>query len=206
MKKKPYKPKSYEQHPGQRIQIDVKVVFLRCISNPQLKLYQYTTIDEYSRYHVLNAYEEQSSFFLPPADFLTKVVTHFARKGIPVEFIQTDNGFEFINRFFNNKRDLEPLFQSTARHPCVHYKLIRPHTPRHNGQVERSHFKVQKRFYATRCSIPSLTLVGSCLLAKVAVTPVPCLLFIGLLPERPILPSPICLTNLQKNTIQPLPQ
>ena len=45
--------------------------------------------------------------FFSPADFLTKVVTHFTRKGIPVEFIQTDNGFEFIYRFINNKCDLE---------------------------------------------------------------------------------------------------
>ena len=54
-KKKPYKPKPYEQmqYPGQRVQIDVKVVPRRCIADPELKLYQYTAIDEYSRYRVL---------------------------------------------------------------------------------------------------------------------------------------------------------
>ena len=55
-KKKPYRPKPYEQmqYPGQRVQIDVKVVPRRCIADAQLKLYQYTAIDEYSRYRVLS--------------------------------------------------------------------------------------------------------------------------------------------------------
>ena len=146
-KKKPYKPKPYEQmqYPGQRVQIDVKVVPRRCIADPQLKLYQYTAIDEYSRYRVLGAYEEQSVF--SSADFLSKVVTHFARKGVTVECIQTDNGFEFTNRFSSSQRDLETLFEATARQLGI--QLIRPYTPRHNGKVERSHREDQKRFYDT---------------------------------------------------------
>lgn len=53
-KKKTYVPKPYEQiqYPRQRIQIDVKVVPRQCIADPELKLYQYTAIDEYSRYRV----------------------------------------------------------------------------------------------------------------------------------------------------------
>ena len=68
-KKKPYKPKPYEQmqYPGQRVQIDVKVVPRRCIADPQLKLYQYTAIDEYSRYRVLGAYRNRVPF--PPRTF-----------------------------------------------------------------------------------------------------------------------------------------
>ena len=58
--RKKYHPKPYEQmqYPGQRIQIDVKVVPRRCIADPEIKLYQYTAIDEYSRYRVLGAYPE----------------------------------------------------------------------------------------------------------------------------------------------------
>ena len=147
-KKKPYKPKPYEQmqYPGQRVQIDVKVVPRRCIADPQLKLYQYTAIDEYSRYRVLGAYEEQSTF--SSADFLSKVVKHFARKGVAVECIQTDNGFEFTNRFSSSQGDLETLFEATARQLGIRHKLIRPYTPRHNGKVERSHREDQKRFYS----------------------------------------------------------
>ena len=125
----------------------VKVVPRRCIADLQLKLYQYTAIDEYSRYRVLGAYEEQSTF--SSADFLSKVVKHFARKGVAVECVQTDNGFEFTNRFSSSQGDLETLFEATARQLGIRHKLIRPYTPRHNGKVERSHREDQKRFYDT---------------------------------------------------------
>ena len=146
--KKKYRPKPYEQmqYPGQRIQIDVKVVPRYCIADPQLKLYQYTAIDEYSRYRILGAYPEQSTY--SSADFLRKVVASFARRGVKVECVQTDNGFEFTNRFSNSKRDLQTLFERTAAELGVFHKLIRPYTPRHNGKVERSHREDQKRFYS----------------------------------------------------------
>ena len=146
--KKKYRPKPYEQmqYPGQRIQIDVKVVPRYCIADPQLKLYQYTAIDEYSRYRILGAYSEQSTY--SSADFLRKVVAAFARKGVKVECVQTDNGFEFTNRFSNSKRNLPTLFERTASELGVFHKLIRPYTPRHNGKVERSHREDQKRFYS----------------------------------------------------------
>ena len=150
VKKKPYKPKPYEQmqYPGQRVQIDVKVVPRRCIADPQMKLYQYTAIDEYSRYRVLAAYEEQSTD--SSADFLSKVAAHFARKGITIECVQTDNGFEFTNRFSNSRRDLQTLFEARAKELGIRHKLIRPYTPRHNGKVERSHREDQRRFYDVR--------------------------------------------------------
>ena len=146
--KKKYKPKPYEQmqYPGQRVQIDVKVVPRSCIADPLLKLYQYTAIDEYSRYRILGAYAEQSTY--SSADFLRRVVTAFQRKGVKVECVQTDNGFEFTNRFSNSKRDIPTLFEDTAKELGIRHKLIRPYTPRHNGKVERSHREDQKRFYA----------------------------------------------------------
>lgn len=146
---KKYVPKPYEQmqYAGQRIQIDVKRVPRSCIADPELRLFQYTAIDEYSRLRYLGAYEEQSTY--SSADFLQKVVTWFKRKGIRIECIQTDNGFEFTNRFANTKRDLPTLFECTATELGIYHKLIRPYTPRHNGKVERSHREDQKRFYST---------------------------------------------------------
>ncbi|MDO5601136.1 MAG: hypothetical protein Q4G07_00060 [Oscillospiraceae bacterium] len=43
-----YKPKPYQQmtYPGQRVQIDVKLVPKACITDPELRLFQYTAIDE----------------------------------------------------------------------------------------------------------------------------------------------------------------
>ena len=148
--KKKYTPKPYEQmqYPGQRVQIDVKVVPRSCIADPELKLYQYTAIDEYSRYRILGAYPEQSTY--SSADFLTKVTEAFRRKGVKVECVQTDNGFEFTNRFSNSKRDIPTLFENTAAALGIRHKLIRPYTPRHNGKVERSHREDQKRFYDIR--------------------------------------------------------
>lgn len=145
--KKKYKPKPYEQmqYPGQRIQIDVKVVPRSCIADPHLKLYQYTAIDEYSRYRILGAYPEQSTY--SSADFLRVVVDAFARKGVKVECVQTDNGSEFTNRFSGPTSDRKSLFQTTAEQLGIRHKLIRPYTPRHNGKVERSHREDQKRFY-----------------------------------------------------------
>ena len=148
-KKKKYVAKPYQQmtHPGERIQIDVKVVPRRCKTDPSLRLFQYTAIDEFTRLRYLGAYEEQSTY--SSADFLKKAVAWYARRGIKIQCVQTDNGFEFTNRFSNSKRDLPTLFETTAAHLGIRHKLIRPYTPRHNGKVERSHREDQKRFYDT---------------------------------------------------------
>ena len=145
--KKKYQPKPYEKmtHPGERVQIDVKVAPRCCIADPELRLFQYTAIDEYSRLRFLGAYPEQSTY--SSADFLKKAVSWFARRGVHVECIQTDNGFEFTNRFSPSKKNLLTLFEATAIQLHIRHKLIRPYTPRHNGKVERSHREDQKRFY-----------------------------------------------------------
>ena len=66
-----------------------------------------------------------------------------------MECVQTDNGFEFTNRFSNSKRDIQTLFEATLVARGIRHKLIRPYTPRHNGKVERSHREDQKRLYDT---------------------------------------------------------
>lgn len=73
--KNTYKPKPYEQmtYPGQRVQVDVKVVPRKCIADPELRLFQYTAIDEFTRLRFLAAYLEQSTY--SSADFLRKLRT-----------------------------------------------------------------------------------------------------------------------------------
>lgn len=146
---KKYIPKPYEQmeYPGQRVQIDVKVVPRACIADPELRLFQYTAIDEYSRLRFLGAYEEQTTW--SSADFLKKAAAFFARRGIKVECVQTDNGFEFTNRLHNKNSSLPTLFEKAAAQLGIRNKYIRPFTPRHNGKVERSHREDQKLFYNT---------------------------------------------------------
>lgn len=61
-----YAAKPYEQmqHPGQRIQIDVKFVPSVCLVNGAKgqRFYQYTAIDEFSRWRFVEAFEEHSSY------------------------------------------------------------------------------------------------------------------------------------------------
>ena len=61
-----YIPKPYEQmlFPGQRVQIDVKFVPAACVvgSAEGQKFYQYTAIDEYSRYRYIEAFDEHSTY------------------------------------------------------------------------------------------------------------------------------------------------
>ena len=147
-KKKAYKPKSYEQttYPGQRVQVDVNVVPRRCIADQELRLFQYTAIDEFTRLRFLAAYPEQSTY--SSADFLKRLFKWYARRGIQVECVQTDNGFEVTNRFSNSKRDISTLFEATAAELGICHKLIRPYTPRRNGKVECSRRENQNRFYS----------------------------------------------------------
>lgn len=147
-KKKAYAPKPCQQmtHTGERIQVDVKVVPRRRIADPELRLFQYTAIDEFSRLRFLAAYPEQSTY--SSADFLKRLVKWYPRRGIYVECLQSDNGFEFTNRFSNSKRDISTLFEKIATQLGVRHKLFRPYTPRHNGKVELA-TGGQKRFYSS---------------------------------------------------------
>lgn len=59
-KKSIYKPQPCEQmtYPGQRVQVDVKAVPRKCIANLELRLFQYTAIDEFTHLRVLAVYPE----------------------------------------------------------------------------------------------------------------------------------------------------
>lgn len=143
-----YIPKPYEQmtYPGQRIQVDVKFVPSACLKNSAVigkQFFQYTAIDEYSRWRFVEAFEEHNTY--SSALFLEHLVKAFP---VPIECVQTDNGTEFTNRFTSH-RDRPTLFQARLAQHGIMHKLIRPYTPRHNGKVERSHRKDNERFYAT---------------------------------------------------------
>lgn len=113
-KKTVYELKPYEQmtYPGQRVQIEVKAVPRRCITDPKRRLFQYTAIDEFTKLRFLAAYLEQSTF--SSSDFLKRLLKWYARRGIRVKCIQTYNGFAFTNRFPNSKRNLPTLFEPTS--------------------------------------------------------------------------------------------
>lgn len=142
-----YIPKPYQlmYRPGERIQIDVKHVPAACLVGAAKgkKYYQYTAIDEFSRFRYLEAFEECSTY--SSTQFLKNMLKAFPFK---VECVQTDNGFEFTKRFGGDKNS-PSLFESELLKQNILHKLIRPYTPRHNGKVERSHRKDNEYFYAT---------------------------------------------------------
>ena len=144
-----YIPKPYEQmlYPGQRVQIDVKQVPSACIvGQPEgTKFYQYTAIDEFSRFRYLEAFEEASTY---SSDlFLQHLIKAFPFK---IECVQTDNGFEFTKRFNSKAKDKDlTRFEKRLHEFQIEHKKIKPFTPRHNGKVERSHRKDNEYFYAT---------------------------------------------------------
>ena len=153
-KKETSKPYEKMQYPGQRVQIDVKFVPSACLTDEAKidgGLYQYTFIDEYSRFRILEAFPEHSTY--SSAQFILNCVKKFP---YVIECVQTDNGFEFTNRLNSNGSDRETLFEATLKKLCIRHKLIKPMTPRHNGKVERSHRKDNEYFYAKH-SFYSLT-------------------------------------------------
>lgn len=143
-----YVPKPYEKmfYPGQRVQIDVKVVPSACIVGDASgqKFYQYTAIDEYSRFRYLEAFQEQSSY--SSAVFVEHLLKKFPFK---IECIQTDNGQEFTKTYGNTKNPKPTMFENKLNQLGIRHKLIKVYTPRHNGKVERSHRKDNEYFYAT---------------------------------------------------------
>ena len=139
-----YVPKPYEPmyYPGQRVQVDVKFVPASCLVGDAKgeKFYQYTAIDEYSRFRYLEAFSEHSTY--SSKVFLEHMLKAFKFK---VECVQTDNGAEFTRHLSNEK---PTLFEQTLASHGIRHKRIRVFTPRHNGKVERSHRKDNEYFYA----------------------------------------------------------
>lgn len=141
-----YIPKPYEtmNYPGQRVQVDVKHVPAACLVGEAAgrKFYQYTAIDEYSRFRYLEAFEEASTY--TSTVFLEHMLKAFP---FAVECVQTDNGFEFTKRFGGDINS-PTMFERELNKRAIRHKFIRPYTPRHNGKVERSHRKDNEYFYA----------------------------------------------------------
>lgn len=142
-KHKGYKPKPYERaaYPGQKVQLDVKYVPSYCVTNGR-KYYQYTAIDECTRFVYREMYEEHSTY--SSKDFLLKLIEYYP---FPIREIQTDNGREFTNAYMAVKTDTKSLFEIALEELDIKYHRIRVATPRHNGKVERQHRIDEARFY-----------------------------------------------------------
>jgi transposase len=145
-KKAPKKqPKPYQraEYPGQKVQIDVKYVPSCCVVTGGEKYYQFTAVDECTRWAYREMYNELSTY--SARDFLVKLVTS---SPFPIRAVQTDNGTEFTNALLIIKSKHKSLFEQALEYMGILYQRIRIATPRHNGKVERQHRTDQLRFYA----------------------------------------------------------
>ena len=142
-KRQGYKPKLYKRadYPGQKVQIDVKYVPSYCVSNGQ-KYYQYTAIDECTRWCFREMYDEHSTY--SSLDFIKKLVENCP---FPIREVQTDNGTEWTNALLVKKSTHKTLFEQYLKDNGIIYHRIKIATPRHNGKVERQHRIDEQRFY-----------------------------------------------------------
>jgi len=142
---KRYIPKPYHtpEMLGQKWQIDVKYIPKYCDKSETKdeQKYQYTVIDEATRERFIFPYLEQNGS--SSVDFVKRAILYF---GYAPEKIQTDNGREFTNPSWSGENTIH-LFDKFLNSLNIEHKLIRPHTPRLNGKVERSHRSDQESFY-----------------------------------------------------------
>lgn len=114
------------RYPGERVQMDV----CKIASN----LYQYTAIDDCTRYKVIALYTRRTSE--NTLDFLYQVKQ---RMPFSLERIQTDRGREFIA--YN--------VQELLREWRIKFRPIKPASPHLNGKVERTQRTDLDEFYSS---------------------------------------------------------
>jgi len=140
-RKRKNKPYQRAEYPGQKIQVDVKFVPSYCVTNGK-KYYQYTAVDECTRFTYREMYDEHSTY--SSADFIEKLIKVFP---FTIREVQTDNGAEFTNALLVKKSTHKTMFEAKLDENEIIYHRIRIATPRHNGKVERQHRIDEKRFY-----------------------------------------------------------
>lgn len=140
-KKRKNKPYQRAEYPGHKVQVDVKYVPGECVTDGK-KYYQYTAIDECTRWTYRYMYDEHSTY--SSVEFLKRLV-----KECPFQIrkIQTDNGTEWTKQLVSNDPNDLTLFEARLKVYGIEYQRIRVATPRHNGKVERQHRIDQARFY-----------------------------------------------------------
>lgn len=143
-KKHPGKNKPYQraEYPGQKVQMDVKVVPLSCLAGGCEPCYVYIAKDECTRWTYREMYNEHSTF--SARDFLEKLA---GNAPFPIRMVQTDNGTEFTNALLVTKSKHKTLFETALMEMGILYHRIRIATPRHNGKVERQNRTDMIRFY-----------------------------------------------------------
>jgi transposase InsO family protein len=118
-RRRPRQLKLFEKdNPGDSVQVDVKFV-----ETAAGRGYQYTAIDDCTRYRVLRLYPRCNQ--AASISFLREIKRVLP---FPVRKLQTDNGSEFALDFM-----------LSVQEAGIRHRYIRPRRPQQNGKVERSH-------------------------------------------------------------------
>ena len=112
--------------PGERVQMDT------CKIAPGL--YQYTAIDDCTRYRVLRLYSRRTAS--NTMDFIDCVIEEMP---FPIQRFQTDRGLEFF----------AIKVQERLMDEGIKFRPNKPRSPHLNGKVERSQKTDRAEFYAT---------------------------------------------------------
>ncbi|KIE04088.1 Transposase, partial [Candidatus Jidaibacter acanthamoeba] len=112
--------------PGERVQMDVCKI--------AQGVYQYTAIDDCTRYKILGIYKRRTS--LNTVNFLECVIKHMP---FPIQRIQTDRGQEFFAY----------LVQDYLKEKKIKFRPIKAFSPHLNGKVERSQRTDLDEFYTS---------------------------------------------------------
>lgn len=131
------------ERPGDCVQVDVKEVRVA-----GTKCFQYTAIDDCTRYRILRLYprknQQTSHLFFS---------TLQAALPFPIQKLQVDNGTEF-----------SLAFALTVQQAGMRLRYIKPRCPEQNGKVERSH-RVDEEEFWSRSTFDSFAPAAEALLA-----------------------------------------
>lgn len=118
--------------PGRSVQLDVK--FVPRVGRARQRFYQFTAIDEATRFRVLRVYDHNNT--KTAMELLPEVREHLP---FAIQRIQTDNDSSFGPQFTWHLSDLR-----------ISHRHIPTGCPEVNGKVERSHKADAEEFYRGR--------------------------------------------------------
>lgn len=131
-------------HPGAQVGIDFKELTSVGGGRP---LFQISAIDSFSRLGFVRIVDR--ALGRHAVAFLEEVVAEFERRGVRVERVLTDNGFQFTMRYAYH-RDYLCGFDKVCRRLGIKHQLTRPYRPQTNGKVERFHRTADDELYKRR--------------------------------------------------------
>ena len=112
-----------------------------CVTDGR-KYYQYTAVDECSRWTYREMYDEHSTY--SSKDFLLKLIQHAP---FPIREVQTDNGCEFTNRLLVIKSKHLTMFEKALEELGILYHRIQIATQDIMGKWRDSIVRMKARFY-----------------------------------------------------------